>query len=40
MEIIMHIILNDADELLLKLESAADLFYQYVYRAVAGVDWD
>ena len=40
MEFITHIILNDADKLLLRLESDGDPSYNYVYRAGKGVYWD
>ena len=40
MEVITHIILNDSDELLLKLQSDGDPSHEYVYRAGKGVYWD
>lgn len=39
-EIIKEIVINDQNELLLKVIGKGNSMYQYVYREAAGVYWD
>jgi len=39
-EIIKSIIVNDQNELVIKLVGEGDASYQHVYREAAGVHWD
>jgi len=39
-EIIKKIIVNDQNELVLKVVGRGDPIYQYIYREAAGVYWD
>ena len=39
-EIIKEIVVNDKNELLLKIIGEGNSMYQYVYREAAGVYWD